>query len=207
MKNSLKILIIGEPKTGKTTTAHVILDALQDAGYTNVQFKDQEPSKGYKPPITERVKETQARPVHVEVIHANRLHPLTDEDAKRTRMDELCKLYDFCGESLKPSNELAYQFVKHSWTNGKSTHRFKTNPHELVAAKIWAEHNRDQDTSGILPCLLGNGQTLRTPTQEEWLVASTLMQWLGSPVGRSYLRDLQRQWDYLDATLAQKRSM
>lgn len=68
---------------------------------------------------------------------------------------------------------------------GLHEYRFKQNPHEEIAARLWANE-------GVLPDLLGDG-TIRGrvyPTDHEREVAATLMQWLGSPVGRSFLDGL-----------------
>lgn len=74
---------------------------------------------------------------------------------------------------------------------GLHEYRFKSNPHERVAAEHW---ERQKET---LCHLLGDGTSVGrvTPSDREYEVAATLMQWLGSPVGRSWLAVLNRMFD------------
>lgn len=74
---------------------------------------------------------------------------------------------------------------------GMSEHRWKDNPEEKRFADAWAEFNRD----GIhLDHLLDQRkhQTGRAPFcgDQAQMVAATMIQWLGSPVGQNWLRDL-----------------
>jgi hypothetical protein len=47
----------------------------------------------------------------------------------------------------------------------------------------------------VLPYLLGPGDgTTVEPSESEWRLSATLMQWLGSPVGLGYLGDLREAW-------------
>lgn len=68
---------------------------------------------------------------------------------------------------------------------GLHEYRIKSNPHEAIAAKMWSEER-------VLPDILGDGTYggRAVPSDRDLEVAATLMQWLGSPVGRSYLRNL-----------------
>lgn len=75
---------------------------------------------------------------------------------------------------------------------GLHTHRFKGNPEERRFAEAWEEQNRHCLT---LPYLLDpeHGCGIRRPpdpSDRDREVAATVVQWLGSPVGRSFLRDL-----------------
>ncbi len=85
-----------------------------------------------------------------------------------------------------------------SQLKGKNTHRLKQNPTEQIAAELWAKQHERHCGAGTLPYLLGDGTEAREPTAEEWSVAATLMQWLGSPVGRSYVRDLSEAFERHD---------
>lgn len=72
-------------------------------------------------------------------------------------------------------------------------HRFKQNPSEKKIANAWEEINTDVygklDGKGILDYLLAekinkpNGEV----TDRDRMVAATVIQWLGSPVGRNFL--------------------
>lgn len=76
---------------------------------------------------------------------------------------------------------------------GLHEYRFKDNPHEQIASELWAKRN-------VLPDLLGDGSYGGRvhPTDREYQVAATLVQWLGSPVGRSFVRELQEAFAMQD---------
>lgn len=80
---------------------------------------------------------------------------------------------------------------------GLHTHRFDNNSDEKTAAKFWNEFNyRPIGGDDNLDWLLGNGSKPALDVSDrDRLVAATLMQWLGSPVGRSYLQQLQDRWN------------
>lgn len=69
---------------------------------------------------------------------------------------------------------------------GLHEYRFKQNPHEQIAAELW---KRDRH---VLADLLGDGTFggRHHPEDREHQIAVTMMQWLGSPVGRTWLREL-----------------
>lgn len=70
---------------------------------------------------------------------------------------------------------------------GLNQHRFNDNPLEKVFAEKWNEFN----TSGhTLEYLLSpsNRRESTTMTDRDSIVAATVIQWLGSPVGQSFLR-------------------
>lgn len=68
---------------------------------------------------------------------------------------------------------------------GKNTHRYKQNPLELAFAREW---QGACDTGHNLEYLLSGGTNQRLPVSEQEQVASnTVIQWLGSPVGQSFL--------------------
>lgn len=70
---------------------------------------------------------------------------------------------------------------------GWSTHRFKDNPAEKAFATAWDTYNVQGHT---LEYLLGNGVQREPATPREIEVAATVVQWLGSPVGLCFLRDV-----------------
>jgi len=73
---------------------------------------------------------------------------------------------------------------------GISAHRLKDNPEERRFAEAWEKHNP-------LAWLLDerHEQTGRPadPSDRDQVVAATVIQWLGSPVGRAFLSDLGYQ--------------
>lgn len=78
---------------------------------------------------------------------------------------------------------------------GKHTHRFKSNPDERIAAEQWEAHNRRPNGgAGLLEYLMGNGAQPAEVSDRDHLVAATLMQWLGSPVGKAYVEELRARW-------------
>lgn len=74
---------------------------------------------------------------------------------------------------------------------GLHTHRFADNPEERRFAEAWAKRDRRN-----LAALLHDGPQPNVeaevfpPTEREEQVAATVIQWLGSPVGQGFLRDL-----------------
>lgn len=74
-------------------------------------------------------------------------------------------------------------------TTGLHAYRFAENPEEKHFADAWdAEHG--PMGVGLLAHLLGDGITPGFPTTRDHVVAATVIQWLGSPVGQVWLRDL-----------------
>lgn len=66
---------------------------------------------------------------------------------------------------------------------GRWAQRLKDNPEERRFAKAW-------DKANVLRYLLGDGIVPVDPTEQEAVVAATVIQWLGSPVGQGFLHDL-----------------
>ena len=62
----LTITIAGAPDTGKTTTAHLIAEALKEAGYTTVAVADIPPVSD-KDRWWDRFQKTRIRPVYIEI--------------------------------------------------------------------------------------------------------------------------------------------
>ena len=76
---------------------------------------------------------------------------------------------------------------------GLHVYRFRDNPEEKRFSDAWlAETEREMGTS-ILAYLMNTGaQDYRPadPSERDQVVAATVIQWLGSPVGQGFLRDL-----------------
>ena len=71
---------------------------------------------------------------------------------------------------------------------GLHVYRFKGNPDEKRFAEAWEAIN--QGSHGTLNCLLGDGQHPVKASDREAVVAATVVQWLGSPVGKVWLENL-----------------
>lgn len=74
---------------------------------------------------------------------------------------------------------------------GLNTHRLNSNPEEKAFADAWAKRNTGRNN---LPYLLDNRKvhTGYPPdvSDRDHVVAATLIQWLGSPVGQAFLEEL-----------------
>lgn len=70
---------------------------------------------------------------------------------------------------------------------GLKTHRFEDNPEERLFATLWADFTANGRPLEYLPDLSG-----RSPpppcSDRDHEVAATVIQWLGSPVGQSFLQ-------------------
>ena len=75
------------------------------------------------------------------------------------------------------------RLVRHS---GNARHRIKQNPLERQYAEVW----RQKQDSGLLEYLMGDGASRGAVSERDELVAATVIQWLGSPVGQGFLRDV-----------------
>ena len=76
---------------------------------------------------------------------------------------------------------------------GLHAFRYRDNPLELKFALEWQKQHDPQHghrVAGTLPALLGDGITSVEPTTQDYLVAATVIQWLGSPVGEAFLREV-----------------
>ena len=73
---------------------------------------------------------------------------------------------------------------------GLNTHRFKDHPDEKAFAEKWQKLQVD---GKYLAHLLDNRPVQTghppTPTDRDFVVAATVIQWLGSPVGQLFLND------------------
>jgi hypothetical protein len=74
-------------------------------------------------------------------------------------------------------------------------HRLKSNPTERRLLGLWGKENEDNK---ILKYILDRSNENRgkyVPTEVEEEVAATVIQWLGSPVGQSFLAKLNEACD------------
>ena len=74
-------------------------------------------------------------------------------------------------------------------SKGLHTHRFKDNPEEKRFADAWSRQNYNGRHLGYLLCC-GDQQHAPAPSDRDEQVAATVIQWLGSPVGQAFLRDM-----------------
>lgn len=81
---------------------------------------------------------------------------------------------------------------------GRSPHRLKDEPLERLLALEWQEQN-DTDRPGrrdsLLALLLSENQNnpVEPSARDHW-IAATVVQWLGSSVGRGFLTQVNRKW-------------
>jgi hypothetical protein len=74
---------------------------------------------------------------------------------------------------------------------GLHPHRFRDNPSERAFADAWAKSNEYGHTLAYLLHVGDQGGARPPePSDRDHVVAATVMQWLGSPVGQAFLRDL-----------------
>lgn len=72
---------------------------------------------------------------------------------------------------------------------GLHIHRYKDNPEEFAFAKEWDKQNRYGRNLAYLLCGEQQGNPPE-PSERDHIVGATVIQWLGSPVGQAFLRDL-----------------
>lgn len=75
---------------------------------------------------------------------------------------------------------------------GLHTHRFKNNPVELAFAQAWEQINALSSRHlGYLLTPPDQDQHFpEHPSERDEVVAATVIQWLGSPVGQQFLKDV-----------------
>lgn len=72
---------------------------------------------------------------------------------------------------------------------GLHEHRFEDNPEEQRFAEAWANKNHNgRHLADLLTCIPVRQPP--APSERDEQVAATVIQWLGSPVGQGFLRDL-----------------
>lgn len=72
---------------------------------------------------------------------------------------------------------------------GLHVHRFKENPEEKKFAEAWEDQNKHGKNLAYLLDQSGSNMP-SSPSVRDEVVAATVIQWLGSPVGQAFLRDL-----------------
>jgi len=79
---------------------------------------------------------------------------------------------------------------------GYSSHRLKSNPHERIFAEKWKDINTRGDTLAWILYTF-NSQDGRQEkgfiSERDASVAASVIQWLGSPVGQSWLQEVQEE--------------
>ena len=79
---------------------------------------------------------------------------------------------------------------------GRHQYRFRWNPMEKKFAEAWEQENTNEsgkpDGRGVLDYLMADDPNFprREVSPRDRKVAATVIQWLGSPVGRCFLRDV-----------------
>lgn len=67
---------------------------------------------------------------------------------------------------------------------GLKPYRFADNPLEKKFSDAW---KRENDQGQMLEWLMGDGNSRGSVTERDEVVAATVIQWLGSPVGKHFL--------------------
>ena len=73
---------------------------------------------------------------------------------------------------------------------GMCQHRLKQNPLEKAFAEAWEEINTDERV-GVLDWLMAKETNNPYGEATDRMVAATVIQWLGSPVGQRFLAQVQ----------------
>jgi hypothetical protein len=75
---------------------------------------------------------------------------------------------------------------------GMSQHRFKQNPLEEKFAKKWEKENTINLYVNLLDYMLAedNNRPMGEVKKRDRVVAATVVQWLGSPVGQNFLNEV-----------------
>lgn len=78
------------------------------------------------------------------------------------------------------------------YPKGFKTYRFKDNPLEKRFATTWLEYHEHPRSTPTLDYLLNWDGRVRpnAASDEQYAAARAVIQWLGSPVGQCFLRDV-----------------
>lgn len=68
---------------------------------------------------------------------------------------------------------------------GKATYRLKEN---VLEQRYHDEWKKEQQYGNILEWLLGDGTRKAVISDRDEMVAATVIQWLGSPVGQNFVK-------------------
>jgi hypothetical protein len=80
--------------------------------------------------------------------------------------------------------------VKHRGLHFHRLEKRRGNPEEVAFSEAWEKENeRGNVLAYLLQCGSQNGRP-PDPSERDASVAATVVQWLGSPVGRQFLEDL-----------------
>lgn len=71
---------------------------------------------------------------------------------------------------------------------GRALYRLNDNPMERAYHDAWKRIN---EYGNVLSYLLGDGSAAGDPSDRDRLVAATVIQWLGSPVGQSFVEGVR----------------
>ena len=70
---------------------------------------------------------------------------------------------------------------------GKNTHRLSSNPLEKTFHDAWKEENK---YGNLLEYILGDNNEKAVLSNRDEMVAASVVQWLGSPVGEDFVRSI-----------------
>ena len=86
---------------------------------------------------------------------------------------------------------------------GLHQYRFKQNPLEEIFAERWEEQNQSSKT---LDWILAEDPNEHRDevTERDREVAASVIQWLGSPVGSSFLKDLMKEVENYESSRRHK---
>ena len=73
---------------------------------------------------------------------------------------------------------------------GLSQYRFKQNPKEKRFAEAWESENSNSRRALEYMLAMDCNHPAGEVTDRDRMVAATVIQWLGSPVGQCFLRDI-----------------
>lgn len=77
---------------------------------------------------------------------------------------------------------------------GLHTHRYRDNPLEQRFAEAWERDCKLGRNLEYLLCPPGTDQHCLPPVSDrDCVVAATVVQWLGSPVGQAFIRDVMKR--------------
>jgi hypothetical protein len=89
--------------------------------------------------------------------------------------------------------------VTHPWPlYGLNHQRLCREQLEALFAELWAKENGREKRAPLLAHLLSDGRNNSMPpipSDRDWLVANTIVQWLGSPVGQAFLEEVKDGWE------------
>lgn len=88
------------------------------------------------------------------------------------------------------------KIIIHGARAGLHRHRLSREPMEKAFSEAWERENAPDKRRKLLDDLLGDGTCdghQPFASARDWEVASTVIQWLGSLVGQSFLRDVMEE--------------